>query len=132
MITRRPVVLAALFATVLPMLSARAAFEPRLPFTDETLATAKAAGGPVLVEITAPWCPTCKAQKAVLADLGARPDFGAFTVVSVDFDSQKDAVRALGATMQSTLIVYRGETETGRVVGVTDAAAIEALLRTAL
>ena len=32
----------------------------------------------------------------------------------VDFDSQKDAVKYFGARVQSTLIAFKGETETGR------------------
>jgi thioredoxin 1 len=38
----------------------------------------------------------------------------------------------LKATSQSTLIVYKGETEKGRTVGDTNAASIEALLDQAL
>jgi hypothetical protein len=48
--------------------------------------------------------------------------------LSVDFDSQKDAVRKLDARMQSTLVVFRGTVERGRSVGDTSAASIEALL----
>ncbi len=50
----------------------------------------------------------------------------------IDFDTQKDAVRALKATSQSTLIAYKGETETGRTVGDTNPASIAALLDSAL
>ena len=50
----------------------------------------------------------------------------------VDFDTQKDDVRALKATSQSTLIVFKGETEKGRSVGDTNAASIAALLDKAL
>jgi hypothetical protein len=53
-------------------------------------------------------------------------------VFKVDFDEQKDDVRALKAQRQSTLIVYKGETEKGRSVGDTDPASIEALLDSAL
>ena len=50
----------------------------------------------------------------------------------IDFDSQKDAVRAMKATTQSTLISFNGKKEKSRSVGVTDAASIEALMRSAL
>ena len=50
----------------------------------------------------------------------------------VDFDTQKDDVRALKANSQSTLIVYNGETEKGRSVGDTNPGSIEALLDQAL
>jgi hypothetical protein len=50
----------------------------------------------------------------------------------VDFDTQKEAVKFFGARMQSTLIAFKGATETGRSVGDTDAASIAALLRKTL
>jgi len=50
----------------------------------------------------------------------------------VDFDSQKDAVKSFGARMQSTLIAFKGEHETGRSVGDTDRASIAALLNKTL
>jgi hypothetical protein len=53
-------------------------------------------------------------------------------VLEIDFDSQKDEARALKAQSRSTLITFKGETETGRSVGDTDRASIEALLKSAL
>ncbi len=39
-------------------------------------------------------------------------------------------VRNFGATMQSTLIAFRGSQETGRLVGETDTQVIQKLLET--
>ena len=50
----------------------------------------------------------------------------------VDFDTQKDDVRALKAQRQSTLITFKGAEEMARSVGDTDPATIEAMLKTAL
>jgi thioredoxin 1 len=102
------------------------------PFTEAAFRSAKAAGKPILVEVSAPWCPTCKAQKPILSELTSRPEFAGLVVLDVDFDSQKDVVRALGARTQSTLIVFKSGEEVGRSVGDTDPASIEALLRSAL
>ena len=85
-------------------------------------------GKPILVEIQAPWCPTCKAQKPILAEIEAKPAYKDLVVVHVDFDSQKDAVRRFGARMQSTLITFKDGKETGRSVGQTDPAALAALV----
>ncbi len=83
---------------------------------------AQTAGAPILVHVTAPWCPTCKAQKPTVDKLeSANP---ALKVFSVDFDSQKEALALLGVKSQSTLISYRGKTEIGRSTAVTDPAAI--------
>lgn len=101
-------------------------------FTTSALEAAQKAGKPILVEISAPWCPTCKAQKPILSELAGRAKFKDLVRLDVDFDSQKDAVRSLKAQSQSTLIVFKGTTEVGRSVGDTDAASIEALLSKAL
>lgn len=124
MLDRRALLLAGI-AAVLPAFAAAAEHHA---YTPEAFAAARKAGRPILVEITAPWCPTCRAQKPILARLTAAPQFRDLQVFEVDFDSQKEAVRALGARMQSTLIVFRGDTELGRSVGDTDAGSIGSLL----
>jgi thioredoxin 1 len=89
-------------------------------------------GKPVLVWIHASWCPTCKAQAPTLAKIEADPQYKDLTVVRVDFDSQKDAVKRFGARMQSTLITFKDGKETGRSVGETDPAAVTALVAKAI
>lgn len=103
-----------------------------LPYSPEGLAAAQKAGKPILVEISAPWCPICRTQKPILAKLGADPRFKDLQVFDVDFDTQKPALRALKARMQSTLIAYKGETEVGRSVGETQPEWIEGLLEKTL
>jgi thioredoxin 1 len=93
---------------------------------------AQAAGKPILVDISATWCPTCKAQKPIIHDLSAQAAFKDLVVFDVDFDKHKDVVRAFGANMQSTLIVFKGKTEVDRTVGETDPAVIEASLTKAV
>ncbi len=101
------------------------------PFVEADFAKAKADGKPILIEVAAPWCPTCRAQKPIIQSLAGKRDYAGLQVFQVDFDTQTDARRALRAQSQSTLIVFKGGKETGRSVGVTDPAAIEALVRTA-
>ena len=120
-------VIACGFATALPVLALQS---PK--FTPAALAEAQKAGKAVLVEISAPWCPTCKVQKPILDKLLSSDKYKSFVTLDVDFDSQKADVAALKATMQSTLIVYKGDKEVGRSAGDTNAASIEALLAKAL
>ena len=101
-------------------------------YSAATLADAQKTGRPVLVEIHAPWCPTCKAQAPILDKLLSSDKYKSFVTLAMDFDTQKDDVKAVKATMQSTLIVYKGNKEVGRSVGDTNAATIEALLAKAL
>ena len=90
------------------------------------------AGKSILVEIHATWCPTCKAQTAILGPLLKDPKFADLLELRVDFDAQKDIVRKFGATMQSTLIVFKDGAEVGRSVGDTNRASIAALLARAV
>ncbi len=66
-------------------------------FDRDTFDAALAAGKPILVEISAPWCSVCRAQKAILADLFADTRYADIVSLDIDFDSQKEAVRAFGA-----------------------------------
>jgi thiol-disulfide isomerase/thioredoxin len=102
------------------------------PFDAAAFAQAQKDGKSILVDVFAPWCPTCRAQKPILEGLTAKPEFKDLLVLVVDFDTQKDVVRALKATAQSTLIAYKGDQETGRSVGDTNPGSIEALLDSAL
>jgi thiol-disulfide isomerase/thioredoxin len=102
------------------------------PFDAAAFAAAKKEGKSILVDIFAAWCPTCRAQNPILVQLTREPKFKDLVVFKVDFDTQKDDVRALKAQSQSTLIAYKGETETDRSVGDTNPASIAALVESAL
>jgi thiol-disulfide isomerase/thioredoxin len=93
---------------------------------------AQSADKSILIDVTATWCPTCKAQHKVLDSLAKRPEFADIVVFEVDFDTQKDALKAFNARQQSTLIAFRGVRETKRLVGETAPEAIENLLKTTL
>ncbi|MDP3544901.1 MAG: thioredoxin family protein [Phreatobacter sp.] len=125
MIHRRTFILAASALAAVPSLPASAAAQR---FTQAAFAAAQAAGKPILVEVTAPWCPTCRAQQPILQKLTAEPRFRDLVFLSVDFDSQKDVLRALNVQSQSTLVVFRGGQEMGRSAGDTNAASIAALV----
>lgn len=101
-------------------------------FNDKAFAAAQTAGKPILVDIAASWCPTCKAQKPIIEKLAAEPQYKDLLIFEVDFDAQKDVLKKFGARVQSTLIVFKGYKETGRSVGSTDESAIGDLLQKAL
>jgi thiol-disulfide isomerase/thioredoxin len=128
---RRPLI-AVLAAGGLALAARPAAAAPRAAFTDAAFDAAQAAGRPILIEVTAPWCPTCRAQKPHVDAVAADPRMAQAVLLSVDFDSQKDALRRLGVRSQSTLIAFRGREERGRATGITDGAAIRELLLRAL
>lgn len=101
-------------------------------FDAASFAAAKKEGKSILVDIFAVWCPTCRAQNPILVQLIREPKFKDLVVFKVDFDTQKDDVRALKAQSQSTLIAFKGETEKGRTVGDTNPQSIASLVDSAL
>jgi thioredoxin len=102
------------------------------PFTQAALAEPQKEGKPILVHIFAAWCPVCRAQKPIIEEFAAEPQYKNLVVLDVDFDAQKDDVRALGAQSQSTLIAYKGDKEVGRSVGDTNANSIAEMLQSTL
>ena len=101
-------------------------------FDQTAFAEAQKAGKPIFIGVHASWCPTCKAQDPILGELMSAPKFKDLVYFVIDFDGQKDAVKAFGVRTQSTLIAYKGDRETGRSVGDTNRASIAALLDTTL
>jgi thiol-disulfide isomerase/thioredoxin len=127
MISRRDLTIAAL---ALPILFApvQALAAEKADYSAAAFDAAQAAGKSILVEIHATWCPTCRAQAPILAQLESDAKYDGLVVFHIDFDKQKDAVRRFGARMQSTLVVFKGSVETGRSVGDTNPDSIAALL----
>ena len=102
------------------------------PFEAASFEAAQAGGKPVLIDVYAPWCPVCKAQQTVLGALKQDAKYNDLTLFKVDFDNQPDVLKSFNVRQQSTLIAFKGKTETGRSVGDTNKASIEALINTAM
>ncbi|MFA5966801.1 MAG: thioredoxin family protein [Sphingomonas sp.] len=113
------------FRRLLPLAAALcvatpAAAQPVKPFSLAALKAAQAHGQAVLVDVFAPWCPTCRAQAPTIDALATDPAYAKLLVLRLDYDHQVAEKKALGVTRQSTLITYRGTKETGRALGITD------------
>lgn len=106
--------------------------QPVKPFTQAALRTAQARGQSVLVDVFAPWCPTCRAQAPTIDAIATDPAFAKLMILRLDYDHQSAEKKALGVNKQATLIAYHGARETGRVLGVTDPAQLKALAASAL
>ena len=89
-------------------------------------------GKPVVLDVSAPWCPTCKAQKPIIDGLMKQPAYKDVTLMSIDFDSSKATLKNFKVIMQSTLVAFKGEKEVGRSVADTTPAGLEALFRKTL
>jgi thioredoxin 1 len=96
------------------------------PFDAKAFQASKAAGKSILVDVTAPWCPTCKQQRPIVQEIEKEhPDL---VVYEVDFDSAKDVLKKFRVQYQSTLIVFKGSKEVARSTGETDPAPIRSLV----
>lgn len=98
------------------------------PFTQERFAAAQAAGQPILVDISATWCPTCRRQSEVLGQILDGGEFADLVILKLDWDSQRRIAHSFGARRQSTLVVYRGADEVARAIAITSESDIQSLL----
>ena len=60
--------------------------------------------------------------------LSKQAKYSTITQFRVDFDTQKDVMKRFGATDRSTLIMFRGKKEVGRLFGETGDKEIKALI----
>src|SRR5271169_4839906 len=95
MLSRRSMLIAASAFALTPAFAASPQAFDANAFTE-----AQKTGKPILIAIHASWCPTCKAQKPILSELTAKPEFKDLVYFVVDFDGQKDAVKYFGARVQ--------------------------------
>ena len=130
MISRRAALSAA--AAAFSLLIAAPSLADVTAFSQAAFDAAMKDGKPVLLQVHADWCPTCRAQAPILGKLTADPRFKDMTVLRVDFDGQKDVLQSFGVRQQSTLIVFKAGKEAGRSVGDTAPESLAALLDKAL
>ena len=112
--------LAGLSAFALIAFAAPAIAGPVQPFSTAALRAAQTAGRPVLVDVHADWCPTCRRQAPTVTEISRDPAFAKLVILKLDYDSQVAEKKALGVRMQSTLIAFKGARETARATGITD------------
>ncbi len=101
-------------------------YEPR------SFEEALASGGPIVVHVYAGWCPVCRAQKPVLEALAKDKAFEGIKFVTVDFDKDKEFLRAHRVANQSVILVFKNGQEVARLMGITDADKIRAGLLAAV
>lgn len=104
------------------------ALAENVPFDQANFDQLLKQGKPVVLHIHADWCPTCRAQQAVLNDLMLFSEFKDIPVLRVNFDKEKTVLRTYRVRNQSTFIVFKNGKEVTRSTGETDSAKISELL----
>ncbi|MBX9926491.1 MAG: thioredoxin family protein [Hyphomicrobiaceae bacterium] len=103
-----------------------------VPFDQKTFDSAIKSGAPVVVEFSADWCPTCRAQRPIVQSLLKGESMKALTLFVADFDREEKLKRDLRVSYQSTFVVFKSGKEVGRSTGQTRKEDIEALFKLAL
>lgn len=89
------------------------------PYSADTFAQMQSAGQPVALHFHADWCPTCRAQEKVFNSWKGNASVPG-TLLVVDYDKARDLRMKFNVRTQSTLIVFKGQTEVARVAGKSD------------
>jgi thiol-disulfide isomerase/thioredoxin len=121
-----------LIASLAFALFAMAASSASMPFEQAAFDKAVAAGGPVIVQFHADWCPTCRAQAPLVKQELAEPKMKDVKFFVANFDTEKDLKKALKVSTQSTFVVFKGGKEVARSTGQTTLGAIDATFSKAL
>jgi len=100
------------------------------PFDQKAFDMAVASGKGVVLHYHADWCPICKAQVGLLADvikgdMAMKKNVFAYRA---NFDTETMLKKKHGVEKQSTIIVFKAGKEVARSTGVTDRAALAELI----
>lgn len=126
----RPALLALVSALPLVACTSTDHTTPRLD--QAAFERAVAAGGPVVIDFFADWCPTCKRQEPIVRQLMSEPKYKELKLFVANFDQDKAVRQQLGVSAQSTFVVFKGGKEVARSTGQTTREAIEATFAKAL
>lgn len=101
-------------------------------FTTERFQALQAEGKTIVVDVWAPWCPTCRNQAPKLEALLAEPAFAEFAGLKLHWDDQRELAKQLGAPRQSTVFVFKGSEQRAVSVAETDLDRLREVYRTGL
>lgn len=123
--------LLAVLAT-LPTLARPAVAQSFVPYEAAAFSRLIASAAPIVVHVHADWCPTCRAQQPTLQSLARDPALASVRFVRVDFDRDRDFLRAHRVSSQSTILVFRGGRVVTRMIGTTNANELDRAIRRAV
>lgn len=99
-------------------------------FDASAFAAAQSEGRPVLLDVSAWWCPVCASQRATIRQTVGAAAYAKLVIFHIDFDSEETIWKGFNVVKQGTLIGFKGKREVGRLEFVTDKGQIRSLLDT--
>jgi thioredoxin-like negative regulator of GroEL len=86
-----------------------------VPYEETKVQEAMTGGKPVLVEVYADWCPSCKKGHVALEKaLDGVADIAAF---QIDFDKDEELLKKYGVEEQGTVLIVKEGKEVARLAG---------------
>lgn len=107
-------------------------FSAGIPITNSDLMDIEKKSKSAVITVHADWCPTCKSQDKILQNIMKDPAYKNVTFYQLDFDTQKDLLKSLKASSQSTIIIFKGGKEVARTTGDTKEEALSKLTKQAI
>ncbi len=90
-----------------------------LPYSAQAVAAARDADEPYALQFHSEWCATCKEQTRVFKLLAEESGLD-MKLFIVDFDHDRNTVRAYKVPVSAVVIVFRGKVERARLFAVSD------------
>ena len=103
----------------------------RLNFTEATYKKLLKSGQPFMVSVHTRWCSTCAAQKRIIGGLRSKGQpYAGMTELAMDWDKYRGSKigKELRIPRRSTLIMFGGGKEAGRIIAGTSASQIKQLI----
>jgi thiol-disulfide isomerase/thioredoxin len=86
------------------------------PYTNRRFWTLQEENALILVAVTKPACPACRAQRVVLDKFQKQHPEADLNILWVDYDHHKRVRRYVNASLAGTLVLYRGTERLGSTV----------------
>lgn len=107
-----------------------AAVSGALVHVDDGSFASLTSSGLVLVDFYAEWCGPCHMQTPILEAL-AKELVGKLTILKLDIDKSQKTTASFQVTSVPTMILFKEGKEVQRIVGLRDAEALRAIIKSA-
>jgi thioredoxin 1 len=114
------------------LLISNVAFADFVPYSKSAHDMAIKEGKTIVIDFHASWCPTCRKQEPILNEIVNMPEFKNVVGFKADYDKEKDLKKSLKVSKQSTLVVFKGDSEVARSTGATNKKDIQMLIEKGL